>query len=500
MELLGWLCIVGYMLLMAYFAIRGAKGTKTSKDFALGSIHFSPVVLGLSLAASITSAATFIINPGFVAYYGLSAFLALGVFLPVGALVSLYFFTKKFRKEGKEIKALTMAQWIGKKYNNKNFTTLFAVLSLLLITFVVLICVGISKVIAAILGVNELPVLIAFILFVFTYVGFGGANSMVYTNLVQASLMIVISIVLFASGYQFFVQDISFFDQLGQIDQNLVSLTNVESPLFRDVFEVILCQVIVGIAVVCQPHIITKSLLIKKESEVKKYLWVAIITEILFFSVIFIGFYARLSFPSLTFNDQGIALDNVLTTYVNQTLPYGLGLFITIGLISAGLSTLEGLIQSLTATISFDLLPRLSFTKTEDTSNHLSSRKWVVIFLMLTSFGFSYQQLIAPDLSVGIFAQNGVYAYFSAAFIPVLCGLFFPKVNAKVAMSSAVIAIIVHFGLYYGRITPYMQEEVRNPGVAAAIAIITAICSAIILHLITGLSKSSERIKEVETT
>jgi len=32
-------------------------------------------------------------------------------------------------------------------------------------------------------------------------------------------------------------------------------------------------------------------------------------------------------------------------------------------------------------------------------------------------------------------------------------------------------AVVVHFGIYYGPLTPYMQTETRNPGVAAAIAI-----------------------------
>lgn len=62
-----------YVVVTIYFSLRGMKQTSTMKDYALGK-GFSPWIVALSLAASITSAATFIINPGFVAMYGWSAF------------------------------------------------------------------------------------------------------------------------------------------------------------------------------------------------------------------------------------------------------------------------------------------------------------------------------------------------------------------------------------------------------------------------------------------
>ena len=61
-----------YAALILFFVVRGALRPQTMADFAVGSIQFSPVLVGLSLAASISSAATFIINPGFIALYGVS--------------------------------------------------------------------------------------------------------------------------------------------------------------------------------------------------------------------------------------------------------------------------------------------------------------------------------------------------------------------------------------------------------------------------------------------
>jgi len=50
----------------------------------VGNIAFSLVAVGLSLAASMTSAASFL-NPGFEALYGISGFLSMGIVLPIAA-------------------------------------------------------------------------------------------------------------------------------------------------------------------------------------------------------------------------------------------------------------------------------------------------------------------------------------------------------------------------------------------------------------------------------
>src|SRR5690554_1075883 len=166
--------LVLYMIATLIIVYRGAAKTKNIKDFALGT-GFSPWFVGLSLAASITSAATFIINPGFVALYGWSGFWAMAVVLPIGLILSLVILSKSFRKYGNSQSALTMAQWIGSRYKSRSFTFFMVAVSILLLTFIVLICVGLTKVVAGALDANELTVLIVIVAFVFGYTLFGGA-------------------------------------------------------------------------------------------------------------------------------------------------------------------------------------------------------------------------------------------------------------------------------------------------------------------------------------
>ncbi len=489
----GWILVLVYMGVIIFFVIRGARKTGSMSDYAVGSIMFSPVVVGLSLAASMTSAATFIINPGFIALYGISGVLSYIIVLPIAAVISLAILTKGFRKHGTTVKALSLAQWVGTRYKSPGYSLFFGFLSLLLITFIVLICVGLTKIISKTLNVNELYILIGIVVFIFGYMMFGGANSMVYTNTVQAIIMLIVAFILIGSGYEHFSNGIhGFLDKLKAIDPKLTGLTNDSSFLFRDFFEIILAQIVVGVAIVCQPHIITKSLLLKTDKDVNMYLTVGIITELIFFAVIFSGLYARISFPDLTINGTPLKLDGIISAYVVKEFPVYIGLVVVLGLISAGLSTLEGLIQALSTTITTDIIKPLfgKYFPADEAKKmkfEISINKVVIVVLAVISVFITYDQLINPKLSVGIFAQNGVYAYFAAAFVPILFGMFLKNVPRVAPVAASITAIIVHFFMYYGKIAvPFTKSTGENPGVAAAIAILFSVFIGWIIYFFAG--------------
>lgn len=486
-----------YALIILYFVIKGALKIKSISDYAVGNVSFSPVTVGLALAASMTSAATFVINPGFIAIYGISGVISFGIVFPLASIASLIVLTKSFRKFGSSIKALTMSQWIGQRYNSKSYSLFVAFLSLLMVTFIVLICVAITKVLAKALNADEFYILLGVVIFVFGYMMFGGANSMVYTNTIQAAIMVVVAIILLTSGYEHFKSGIDgFITKLNSINSDFASSTNKSSPLFRDFFEIIICQIVVGIAVVCQPHIITKSLLLKDDSKVNKFLTTAVIAEILFFAVVFVGIFARFEFPDLTANGVPLKSDGIIPAYVVKVFSSGttsviIGLIVVLGLLSAGLSTLEGLIQSVSSTITADIIKPLYGNKIKSDKTYIFINKLSVIALAATAFAMSYNQILYPKLSVAILAQNGVYAYFSVVFVPIVFGIFSKNMSKSAAITASIVAFVVHFGSYYfvpilvenniidlGYINIYFKGVVRNPAIASALAILSSITVA----------------------
>ncbi|WP_439184518.1 sodium:solute symporter family transporter [Carboxylicivirga taeanensis] len=472
------------------------------KDYAVGSVNFSPAFVGLSLAVSMTSAATFVINPGLIAMYGWSGVLSFGLFFPLATLVSLVVLTKSFRKYGQSVKAISLAQWIGTRYNSKVYLLFMGLLSILLITFIVLILVAITKVLSKGIAADEIWVLAAVVVFVFGYMMFGGANSLVYTNSIQAIVMLLVAVILLGSGYEHLKDGVDeFWKSLASINPLLTKNVNAESPLFRDFFEIAFTQTVVGIAVVIQPHIITKSLFLKKENDVNRFLLTAILAEILFFSVVIVGLYARLTFPELQVDGVALNTDDIIPSYVIQIFNQGwfsviVGLVVILGLLSAGFSTLEGLIQSLSTSWTTDIIKPIFGRFIPNEQSYFRINKGMVVLLAFVSFLMAWNQLINPKLSVAILAQNGVYAYFSVAFVPVIMGIFTNVNNWKLPFSASMVALITHFGIYYilpwliktsglylGWATPYLQGEVRNPAIASSMAISLSSLVGLVLYL-----------------
>jgi len=82
-------------VILFFLLIRGAsrKNTNINDDQPFGNIGFPSWVVWLVLAALMTSAATFIINPGFIsASYGISGVISFGNVLPIAAFISLIVF------------------------------------------------------------------------------------------------------------------------------------------------------------------------------------------------------------------------------------------------------------------------------------------------------------------------------------------------------------------------------------------------------------------------
>ena len=505
-----WILLIGYAALVLFFVIRGAMRTKSLQDYAIGNLNFSPAFVGLSLAVSMTSAATFVINPALITVSGFSGVLSFGVFFPIASMISLVVLTKSFRKYGQATKATTLAQWMGRRYNSPSYSLFMGFMSFLLITFIVLILVALSKVLAAALNLNQVYILAFIIIFVFGYMMFGGANSLVYTNTIQAFVMLIVAVILLTSGLEHFRDGIQgFVDKLAAIDPGLVKTTNPATQLFRDYYEIIFAQIVIGIAVVCQPHIITKSLFLKKESDVNTFLVSAVIAQILFFSVVFVGLYARIQFPDLMVNGQVLNADDVIPTYVVSIFSSGwfsviVGLIVILGLISAGLSTLEGLIQSLSTTITSDIVKPIFGHKITHENHYMVINKLAIVLLAVVSFFIARDQLLYPKLSVAILAQNGVYAFFSIAFMPIVLGIFSRNAGLKAAVAASVTALVVHFSVYYmlpamveawglnfGFFTKYLVGVVRNPAIAASSAIVMSVLVGLMVHF-TNAKKPNE--------
>lgn len=464
---LGWAAVLGYFAVTSALAVRASRRNRTFASYAVAG-NLPAVVVGLSLAAQLTSVATFVVNPGLVYAYGLPALFGYGVAAGSGIMLGLAFLSRRFRTQGTRVQALTVPQWIGARFEAPTLRAVFAVLSLALVTFSTLIVVGLALVMSPLLGIP--PQWIAPALAVITLVGVavGGATGHAWINSVQAAIMLVVAIVLLTGGFPL-VSAGNIAERLRSMDPNLVGMVNPASPFFRSFFEVFVCNFIVGIAIVCQPHVISKVLFLKTDADVRRYLATAILCGVVFTSVLVTGFWARLTIAA------NLRIDLAIPTWIATAFSPPVHTLITIGMLCAGLSTLEGIFLALSTIFSADLYPLLS--KAPSDRSRLVAGRVGLLFTAVTTSLLALWQISHPTAgTVAIFAQYGVYLLFSASFIPLASGMFLTGVSRSVVTLSVGVALSTYFGLAVFRVSQYHN----NPAFLAAMAIVAGIVTVVI--------------------
>ncbi len=443
---LAWSALSVYAAITATLAYRGWRRTRSLESFAVGNGDIAPWVVGLSLSAQLTSVATFVVNPGLVYAYGLSGLLGFGVAAAGGITLGLVLFSKAFRRVGAQVTALTVPQWIGARYRSKPLALGFGVLSLALVTFAVLIVVALAHVLAALLGVPAWAAAAGVIAFVFTYVLLGGVNTHAYTNAVQAVIMLVVALVLLVAIAPSLWHGEGVFAQLRALDPALVQPTNPASPYFRNWFEVFACNALVGMALVCQPHILSKALYLREDRHLKPFLGVAIAAGVVFLSVLAVGLVARTAIPA------GTPIDQVVPTYIATRFGPALQVVISIGLLCAGISTLEGILLALSTITSVDLfLGGLAgrLLPHRDDAGRARAALWVgrasIVALGVGTFALARWQIAHPTGgSVAIFGQLGVYLLITASCVPLCAGMFLPRARRGAVVAGALASVAAY--------------------------------------------------------
>lgn len=440
--LVAWIAFSVYVVLTTALAFVGMRKTRDLRGFAIGNRDMGPGLVGITLAASVASTATFVINPGFVWHDGVSALLFFGVAGGAGVIAGLVVLSPGFRRLGDRHAALTLPHWIGSRFDSAGLRTYFSVLNLVLaVSFVVLIVKGSALVMQITLGLDYATSVFVVVGFVFSYIAMGGTYAHAYTNAVQGAMMIAVAIALFASGLPMLVSG-ELFSNLAAQDPALLEVVNPNSTLFGSFFDVFVCGFVVSFGLVCQPHILTKALYLRSDRDMRRYLVVAALVGVTFSSILFAGLYARALLPEVATQDSVMAL------YIAQAFPPAVGALISVALLAAGMSTMDGILVSASTIAGHDLaLGMLGRWLETDVQRERVALRASRLLLAIMGIVALVMALDPPEL-VGLFAQAGIYGLVAASMAPLTFGVLVRDVPRAWVWVAAVAGPMIHFTLY----------------------------------------------------
>jgi Na+/proline symporter len=293
--------------------------------------------------------------------------------------------------------------------------------------------------------------------------------------------MIGVTILILGACVQLALADpASLIERLTAIDPNLVKPVNREGRLFNDVFSIYIAGFVVGAVLTCQPHILTKALYVKTDREVRQYLFIFTIIFILFFLLGTGGFFAHLVVSPEALVDPAtnqFRQDLVMTAFLKSVFPGWAFTLISVVLLAAAMSTLDGLLVAISTITANDLVLNLFHSGAESQQARMAlALKTSHVVLVVIAVAAFLINLNPPPL-LGVFGQVGVYGLAVAAAPPLLLGVLFRRVPVALAWPASAAALSIHFVLYFGgySLFPNSPLTFANPGVTAAIAALATI-------------------------
>lgn len=437
-----WILLTIFLLVMVGVIVVATRRTKTIEDFAISGANLGPVVLGLSFAATVMSAATFMGYPGYSYAWGYSnlwLYLSLSVATPLGFLAV----GKMIRKVNLKQMSLSLPDWLGDYYNSDIIRVGSALIMLFNIFYIAAQFSAGAQIFEKIVGVSYVTGLIIIATIVIAYVFLGGSYADVYTDAIQAVLMIIVGVVVFISGIVFFgngninLAFTNITENLAAQDGNLIKIFNPVSNYYA--FTAVLGLFIIQFAFASQPQLFNKVLSLKNPNELRKMFIVYIVTTVLCLLVLFGGLYARVAVPGLDAPDLG------LLSYIMWGMPAALGALVAVVILAAALSTTDGLFVVMSTVFANDIyrkvLVRRGIIKVDDKQMNktaMNISRWAVIVVGIAACFL----VINPPPFLGDLMWVGISGVSAGTLGPILYAVFSKKrASRRAAEASMFIGI-----------------------------------------------------------
>lgn len=265
-QLLMWIGLSIYLVALLYLGYIGYQRTKSVADFAIAGESLGPITLGLAFSATFFSSSTFLGYPGWAYQWGFSS---LWIFLTIifASSIGLIAVAKRARRLNIKQRSLSLADWLGDRYNSDFVRVGAALISLFNVFYITAQLAAGAWIFNVLLGTPYHLGLALIAIIVMVYVFAGGSFSDVYTDVVQAVLMAMMGVVVFLSIFWMFPGGLTegfthISNTLAQRDPNLVSPIHPDSIAFYSI-PAIVGAFIIQFAFSNQPQLFNKVLALK---------------------------------------------------------------------------------------------------------------------------------------------------------------------------------------------------------------------------------------------
>lgn len=457
---------------MIGLGIRGYRQTNTQDDYATARGGFGFLILSLAYAATVASGSTFMGMPGMaydmgfkVGYYA--------IFYPIGAYIGMMLVARITKKVGDQFGSQSVPDFLGDRYQSPLLRVLAAVVALFLLFYVMSQITAAGWLFDTILGVDYgIGIWLAGGLLLL-YLTAGGTYADILTDGVQGAIMIAITgliTVMFLTGWGIdggmFAVNAALPDQL---QWNVH--TSTENPTFASGWAIFLLF-IAHIGFTALPHLGNKFFAIKSTQYMKKFMMASAIVGISL-PLMFLGGIVGRAMEIQVQNP-----DAILPVLFMQTLPPVVAAFLSVAILSAIVSTADGLIIAISQIFANDLYRKTYIPLKDDQPDPETVEQRALIISRLSTVGVTLGAVAAvqtPPEYLAVLLWVGIGGIIASYGGPYLVGTLREETSKTAALTAFVAGFlaftVLHLGPRFGFYDGWFPYN-ENPFAASGIGFI----------------------------
>ena len=447
-----WTFLLGYVGLMVGIGIYAQRQIKHADDFATARGAYGPVFLALAFAASTASGATFLGSPAMSYEWGFST-VWLHFLYPIGVYVGILISMRLVATSGNRFGNRSIPEYLGDRYQSDAMRLMVSLLSLVLFFYLAGQLVSGVVMFEIMLGLDSSWALGITTLVLLVYVVLGGAHADILTDGVQGAMMLALAllvIVLTALGWGVDGGFTGLVANLEQQDPVLVAPINPNTSLFHSwwsIFVIAFAHMPLGLL----PHLGNKLWALDSGNSRLQFVKLAALFGLTLGLLGLGGLLARVYFGDALYAD-GANPNQALPLLFIELFPTWLAALIGVGVLSAVMSTADGLVVSSSQIIANDvyrrtLAPKLhpNLSQSELDGRVLSISRWSTVAVLVICAAMAWSLM---DVNVSLVVWIGVGGMMAAFAGPLVLGALWPGVTLKGAysglLSGFLVFIIIH--------------------------------------------------------
>lgn len=495
-----WLFLLGYIAIMVGFGVLGGRRIASADDFATARGGYGPLILALAFASTAASGATFLGLPGLTYTFGLST-LWIAFLYPVGIYTGIMVCQRAIGRYGNLAGARSIPEYLGERYQSEGLRISAAVFSLILLFYLSGQLVAGLIMFEMMLGLPQTWALAITTAVLLGYVTLGGAHADILTDGAQGLLMVVLALGI-AGMFFFGVGNGGLGELLTRLrdqDPRLLAPIHPGAAITASVWAFV-AVTIAHIPLGLLPHIGNKLWALKRERHRQQFLFYAFTFGMLLPAITLGGALARGRFGDALFDAGGA--NTALPALFIDLFPAWLAALLGVGILSAVMSTADGLVISTSQVFANDIYRRSLAPRLHPDLDGLALDRNVLLIsrvvTMATMVGSAVLAWFVMDMNVVLLVWIGIGGFTAALAGPLVLGSVWRGVTRAGALvgfwTGALAFIAIHGGLITGarltgtafeRFGRWFDFNAASPYSAATLGGLTAVVVTVAVSLVT---------------